>query len=121
MYDPTFVGPSSSISRGKSSLLSDLLYMINDTMFDNLFVDEYRFDYFKPSDNKNDDMLNSNVMVYDDDDEIIPHILKFINASGFSFDVSNDWALSHRCTPRGSDLEVGQTFNSKNELVNAIK
>lgn len=30
-------------------------------MFDNLFVDQYRFGYFKPSDNEDDKMLDSNM------------------------------------------------------------
>ena len=37
-------------------------------MFDNPFDDQHRFDYFEPSDNENDDMLDPNVMVNDDDD-----------------------------------------------------
>lgn len=41
------VGPSNSVSRGKNSLLSnDLTQRIDDTMFDNSFVDQYRFGYF---------------------------------------------------------------------------
>ena len=36
-------------------------------MFDNPFDDQHRFDYFEPSDNENDDMLDLNVMVNDDD------------------------------------------------------
>ena len=89
-------------------------------MFDNPFADQHRFDYFEPSDNEDDDMLNSNMMV-NDDDEIIPPIPKFIDVFWSSFDVSNDQALNHRRTPRGFDLEVGQTFSNKNELVNVIK
>jgi len=64
--------------------------MIDDIMFDNPFADQHRFDYFEPSDNEDDDMLNSNVMVNDDDDEIIHFIPKFIDVFWSSFDVSND-------------------------------
>ena len=49
----TYVGPSNSINRGKNNLLSiDLLQKINDTMFDNPFADQHRFDYFEPIDKK---------------------------------------------------------------------
>jgi hypothetical protein len=92
-------------------------------MFDNPFADQYRFDYSKPSDNEDNDMLNSNEMVNNDDvdDEIIPPVPEFRDASGFSFIVFNDWALSHKCISGGSDLEVRQTFSSKNKLVNVVK
>jgi hypothetical protein len=51
--------------------------MRNDTMFDNIFVDQYRFNYSKPGDNEDDDMLDSNMMInVDVDDEIIPLLLK---------------------------------------------
>jgi hypothetical protein len=43
-------------------------------MFDNLFVDQHRFDYYKPSDNEDDV-----------DDEIIPLVSKFKDASRSSF------------------------------------
>jgi hypothetical protein len=69
--------------------LDDLLQKVNDTLFDNPFADQHRFDYFEPSDNEDDDMLNSNVMV-NDDDEIIPSIPKFIDVFWSSFNVSND-------------------------------
>ena len=67
-------------------------------------------------------MLNSNEMVNNDDvdDEIIPPVPEFRDASGFSFIVFNDWALSHKCISGGSDLEVRQTFSSKNKLVNVV-
>jgi hypothetical protein len=55
------------------------------------------------------------------DDEITPHAPEFRDASGFTFVVSHDWEFSHKCLIRGFDLEVGQTFNNKNELVNVIK
>ena len=53
----------------------------------------------------------------DDDviDEIIPHVPKFWDV------ISNDWVLSHICISWESDLEVKQTFSSKNELVNIVK
>ena len=48
-----YIGPSNSVSRGKNNLLSiDLLQKINDTMFDNPFADQHRFDYFEPIDKK---------------------------------------------------------------------
>jgi hypothetical protein len=52
-------------------------------MFDNSFVDQHIFDYYKPSDNK-DDVDN------DVHDEIIPHVHEFRDASRFSFVVSHD-------------------------------
>jgi hypothetical protein len=48
---------------------------------------------------------------------LTPYILEFKDASGSSSIVSHDWALSHRSMTRGFDLEVGQTFNIKNEIV----
>jgi len=74
-------------------------------MFDNLFVNQYKFDYSKHSDNKDDEMLDSNVKV-NVDDEIIPHVSKFRDVSGYSFVVSHDWALNHKHMLRGSDLKV---------------
>jgi len=64
------------------------------------------------------------VTVNDDDDvddEIMPRVLEFRYASRSSFAIFNDWALSHRRMPEGSELEVEQTFNSKDELVNEVK
>jgi len=60
-------------------LSDDLLQMIHDTIFDNQFTNQYRFNYSRPNNNENNDMLDSNVMVNDDDvdDEIIPSILEF--------------------------------------------
>jgi len=61
----TFASPSKSVSRGKNNLvLDDLLIRIDDTMFDNLFVNQYKFDYFKFSDNENDEILDPNVTKY---------------------------------------------------------
>ena len=49
VYVSTSANPSNSISTGKNSVLSDdLLQIIDDTMFDNPFVDQYRFNYSKP-------------------------------------------------------------------------
>jgi hypothetical protein len=42
--------------------------MIDDIMFDNLFVDQHRFEYYEPSDNEDD------VDGKDVDDEIIHHV-----------------------------------------------
>jgi hypothetical protein len=65
----TSVGHSNSVSRGKNSLLLvDLLQRIDDTMFDNPFDDQHRFDYFEPSDNEDDETLDPNVIVNDNDD-----------------------------------------------------
>jgi hypothetical protein len=50
--------------------------------------------------------------------------LMFLNLEMFfwsNFIVSHDWALSHRHMPRGFNLEVSQTFSSKNKLVNVVK
>jgi len=121
---PTSDGSSKSVSKGKITLLSDyLLQRINNTMFDNLFTDQYKFDYSESSGNEDDDMLDPNMMinVVDDDEKIIPHVPEFRDVFRSSFVVSNDWALSHRCMPRESNLEVRQTFSSKNELVNRVK
>jgi hypothetical protein len=83
LYVSTFADLSNPVSKGKNNLLSnDLLQMINDTMFDNIFVDQYRFNYSKPGDNEDDDMLDSNMMINVDvdddvDDEIIPPAPEF--------------------------------------------
>ena len=61
-------------------------------------------------------MVNNDV-----DDEIIPYVLEFRDASESSFVVSNDWTLSHRYMSGEFELKVGQTFNSKNELINVVK
>uniref|UniRef100_A0A2K1XCT1 Uncharacterized protein n=1 Tax=Populus trichocarpa TaxID=3694 RepID=A0A2K1XCT1_POPTR len=107
---PISARPSNSVSRGKRSLLSDdLLQMIGNTMFDNPFAKQHRFDYSELSDNKDDDALESNVMVNIDDDvdkEIIPLVSDFEDAFGSSFVVSNDYALSYRRISKGSELEL---------------
>jgi hypothetical protein len=79
LYVSTFADLSNLVSKGKNNLLSnDLLQMINDTMFDNIFVDQYRFNYSKASDNEDDDILDSNMMInVDVDDEIIPPAPEF--------------------------------------------
>ena len=62
-------------------------------MFDNLFDDQHRFDYYKPSDNEYDGTLESNVIVNVDgdvNDEIIPPVLEFGDVFGSKFIVSND-------------------------------
>jgi len=86
-------------------------------MFDNPFVDQYKFDYSESSENENDEMLELNMIVNIDDDvndEIINHVHEFGDASRSSFVVSHYWELSHGRMLEGSDLEVGKTFNSKN-------
>jgi len=101
----TFVGPSNSVNGGKNSLLSDdLLQRIYDIMFDNLFTDQYRFYYYEPSDNEYDNTLEPNMIVNVDgdvNDEIIPPVLEFEDASGSNFIVYNDQTLSHRHMPGG--------------------
>jgi hypothetical protein len=80
--------------------------MINDTIFDNLFVDQHRFDYSEPSDNEDDDTLDPNMTVNinedvnnDVDDKFIPLVPEFEDVYGYSFVVSHDWTLSHRRIP----------------------
>jgi len=97
VYVSMFACPLNSVSRGKNNLLSDdLLQRINDMMLNNPFVGQHIFDYFKISDNEDDDMLDPNEMVNDDDvnsdvdDEIIPHVPEFRDVFGSSFVVSND-------------------------------
>jgi len=93
VYLPTSDGSSKSVSKGKITLLSNyLLQRIYDTMFHNLFTDQYKFDYSESSDNENDDMLDPNMMinVVDDDDKIIPHVPEFRDVIRSSFVVSND-------------------------------
>jgi len=94
-------------------LLGDLLQRIDDTIFDNSFIDQHIFDYFRASDNEDDEMLDSNMIVNIDNnvdididididigddvgDETIPYALKFGDASGSIFVVSHDWTLSHK-------------------------
>jgi hypothetical protein len=94
-------------------------------------ADQHRIVYSKLSDNEDDDTLDPNVMVNVDDDvdndidndvdDEINFVYEFRDVSEFSFVVFNDWELSHRCMPGEFDLEVEQTLNSKNELVNAVK
>jgi hypothetical protein len=75
--------------------------MIDNTMFDNPFVDQHRFHYFDPSDNENDEMLEPSVILdiddnidndveVDVDDEIISHVPKIRDVFGSSFDASHD-------------------------------
>ena len=55
-----------------SLLLNDLQQRINDSMFDNPFIDQHIIYYSNPSDDENDEMLNLNVSInvnnYIDDD-----------------------------------------------------
>ena len=67
--------------------------MIDDIMFDNLFVDQHRFEYYEPSDNEDDVDDDDDVDGKDVDDEIIHHVPEFGDASRSSFVVSHDWAL----------------------------
>jgi hypothetical protein len=79
--------------------------MINDTMFDNLFIDQHIFDYSKPIDNEDDEILEQNVTinvdinVANDDDKMIPPTPEFGDAFGSSFVVYHIWALSHKHMP----------------------
>jgi len=81
--------------------------MINYIMFDNHFIDQHIFDYYGPNENKDDDVDVDVDVDNDIDDEIIPHAPEFRDISRSSFIVSYNWALSHRCMLRGSDLEIG--------------
>jgi hypothetical protein len=106
VFFPTYVGLSKSVSRGKNNLLlDDLLQMIDDTMFINPSTDQHRFEYFKPSDNEDDELLDPNVII-NDNDEMIPPVPEFRDAFRSSFVVFHDWTLSYRHMPKGSDLEV---------------
>lgn len=96
-----------------------MLHRINDTIFNNLF-DQYIFDYSKPSDNEDIEMLDPNVIL-NVDDEMIPSVPEFEDAFRSNFVVFHDWPLSHRRMPKGSNLEVRQTCNYKNKLTNTVK
>jgi hypothetical protein len=72
--------------------------MINNTMFDNSFVDQHKFHYSNPSYNENDETLEPSVILniddnvdndveVDIDDEIISHVSKIRDIFGFLFDV----------------------------------
>ena len=55
-FFPTSTGPSKSVNKCKNNLLwDDLLQRIDDTMFDNPFADQHRFNYSELDDNKDDD------------------------------------------------------------------
>ena len=96
----------------------DLLQIIDDIIFDNPFAHQHRFNYSEPSDNEDDvDNDNDNNV----DDEIIPFVPEFGDASRSSFVVSHDWILSHRRMPWESNFEVGQIYGSKNKLINVVK
>jgi hypothetical protein len=98
MFVTTSIDPLKLVCKN-SLLLDNLMLRIDDTMFDNSFVDQHRFDYFKPSDNENDETLDLNVLVNIDDNidndvdidyELTPYILEFKDASGSSSIVSHD-------------------------------
>ena len=62
-------------------------------MFNNSFTNQHRFYYSDPSDNKDDEMLVSNVIANIDDDvndKLIPHVLEFGNSYGFIFAIFHD-------------------------------
>jgi hypothetical protein len=50
-------------------------------MFNNQFTNQHRFNYSRPNDKENNDMLDWNMMANNDDvdDEIIPSIPEFEN------------------------------------------
>jgi len=62
MFVTTSIDPLKLDSKN-SLLLDNLMLRIDDTMLDNLFVNQHRFNYFKPSDNENDETLDLNVSV----------------------------------------------------------
>jgi len=76
----------------KNSSLYDLLQSIDNTMFHNPFVDQYRFHYSNPSVNENDETLDPYVTINVDDDvdnDIIPLIYEFKDAFESIFVVSH--------------------------------
>jgi hypothetical protein len=79
--------------------------MINDIMFNNLFICQHIFDYSKPIDNEDDETLEQNVTinvdidVVNDDDKMISPTPEFGYAFGSSFVVYHVWALSHKHMP----------------------
>jgi len=92
-----------------------LLQRIDDTVFYNPFTNQHRFHYYDHNGNKDDEMLDPNIdddVDNDVDNEITPLVLEFRDVFRSPFAISYDWALSHRCFTRGSDLEVRQTFNN---------
>ena len=99
----TSSNPLNSVGIGKNSLLlDDLLQMIDDTMFDNHFVDQHMLDYSKPNENKEDDDDDDDVNADNDNDndnnidnETIPYVPKF-----------KDVYRSSCIIPRGCDLKV---------------
>jgi len=94
MCVPISTNPSKLVSRGKNNLLSDdLLRRTNETMFDNSFINQHRFDYSESSDNEDDETLDLNIIINIDDDagdKIIPHVHEFENASGFCYTSSHN-------------------------------
>jgi hypothetical protein len=62
MFVTTSIDPLKLDSKN-SLLLDNLMLRIDDTMLDNLFVNQHRFNYFKPNDNENDETLDLNVSV----------------------------------------------------------
>jgi len=74
-------------------LSDDLLQGINDTIFDNSFTNQQRFNCYEPCDNENDKILDPNVIVNVDngvDDEVIPSIPEFKDASGSTLIISHN-------------------------------
>ena len=57
-------------------------------MFNNPFIDQYRFYYSKTGDNE-DDVIDNDI-----DDGIIPYVSMFRHVYRSSFVVSHDWTLS---------------------------
>jgi len=74
-------------------------------MFNNPYIDQYRYDSSKSSGNEDDDMfgLNETINV---DDVIIPYVLEFEDESRFIFTIFHDWTLSHKLSFKGFDLAV---------------
>ena len=72
-------------------------------MFNNIFVDQHKFDYSEPSDNEDNEILDPNVII-NIDDEIIPYVYEFRDGYGSIFIVSYDWAPIHIIFPRDLDL-----------------
>jgi len=72
-------------------------------MFNNIFIDQHKFNYSEPSDNEDNEILDPNVII-NVDDEIIPHVHEFRDGYRSTFIVSYVWAPSHIIFSRGFDL-----------------
>jgi phosphate uptake regulator len=91
------------------SLMKDLLQRSVESMFDNTFIDQHKYDSFKPSKNKSYNMLGFSITIYsegDVNDEVILLDLEVEDTSRSIFIVCYVRALNHRYLVRDSDLMV---------------